>query len=195
VLRFTIDTNCIIDLEENNDFAPATQALVDAFRSERIGLAVPEVAAAERQLGGGYLESFAQFTARLNRLGLEKLELLPTIAYFGVSFYGHGYFGGDETMIALEKSIQQILHPRVEFSLGEFRQRRGIDTESSVMPGLWRNAKCDVQALWSHIHAKRDCFVTRDANFLKRKRAALQALGARSILHPSDAAKLLAPSV
>ena len=31
----------------------------------------------------------------------------------------------------------------------------------------WRNAICDVQALWSHIHAGNDVFVSRDRNFHK----------------------------
>src|SRR5207245_11565393 len=59
----------------------------------------------------------------------------------------------------------------------------------------WRNAKCDTQALWSHVYHKRDVFVTRDANFLKKtKLPGLAALGAGQILVPRDAAVLLRPA-
>ena len=53
----------------------------------------------------------------------------------------------------------------------------------------WRNAKCDVLALWSHINDKDDIFVTRDGNIHKQtKKPQLHALGAGDILRPKDAA-------
>ncbi|MDQ6828134.1 MAG: hypothetical protein M3081_04630 [Gemmatimonadota bacterium] len=187
----TLDWNCIIDIEQKSQFAPAIHALIDAFRRGEIDLAVPEVAAAEQQRGGGYLETFPEFEARLSQSGLDGVRLLPVIAYFGVSFFGRGFFGGSDEMITLERRIQDVLHPEVEFSLEEYCVRHGGDPSVPPMPDKWRNAKCDVQALWSHVHARRDCFVTRDEEFFKGRKARLEALGAGAILRPSEAASLI----
>jgi len=52
----------------------------------------------------------------------------------------------------------------------------------------WRNAKCDVLALWRHIHFNGDIFITSDKNFhQQRKKAQLVALGAWNILTPQTA--------
>jgi hypothetical protein len=68
-----------------------------------------------------------------------------------------------------------------------------VDTRAPPRP--WRNAKCDVQALWSHIYHKRSCFVTRDENFFKvSKLPALIDLGAGSIMRPAEAAALVRPA-
>lgn len=57
----------------------------------------------------------------------------------------------------------------------------------------WLNRKCDVQAIWSHINAGNDVFVTSDANFHKTtKRARLIAAGAKQLETPFSAAALLA---
>jgi len=120
--------------------------------------------------------------------------LIQPIAYWGISFYGLGYWA-DEAMIELERSIQSVLHPKVEFALADFCQARGLTLDTRALPRQWRNAKCDVQALWSHIYHKRACFVTRDENFLKvSKLPALLHLGAGSIRRPAEAAAVVRPA-
>ena len=50
----------------------------------------------------------------------------------------------------------------------------------------------DVQALWSHINAQRNVFVSSDGNFHKvQNKAALLALGAGKIEYPTEAVALL----
>ncbi len=95
-------------------------------------------------------------------------------------------------MVELERKIHAVLHPSVPF---EYVSRTNPTTGSEEPDPKWRNAKCDTQALWSHVYHKRDVFVTRDANFLKKtKLPALSALGAGQILAPRDAAVLLRPA-
>lgn len=188
---FTLDWNCVIDVEQRSEFAPAIHALMDAASRGEIDLAIPEVAAAERQRGGGYLETFGEFEARLSRAGFGGVKLLPVIAYFGVSFYGRGFYGGSDAMVRLEREIQNVLHPNVEFSLEEYCRNHGCDPSVPSVPAKWRNAKCDVQALWSHVHADRDYFVTRDRRFFESRRPRLEALGAGAIVHPVEAAELI----
>jgi hypothetical protein len=60
------------------------------------------------------------------------------------------------------------------------------DTLDKIDP-KWRNAKCDVLALWSHIRFNGDVFVTSDKNFWKqKKKEQLIALGASNILTPQE---------
>jgi len=191
---FTLDTNCVIDLEQNTVFAPPIRELVAAHRSGLANVAIPSIAASELQPDGGYLTHFDKFVARLASAGLDGLPLIEPIAYWGIGFYGHGLWAND-AMVDLEKRIHQVLHPEIEFGLKEFCEARGIEMETQKPDRRWRNAKCDTQAAWSHIHHQRECFVTRDGNFLKAsKLPALIALGAQRIHAPVDAARLLRPA-
>ena len=64
--------------------------------------------------------------------------------------------------------------------------------EWDAVTHVWRNAKCDVQAIWSHVNARRDVFVTGDKNFHRsQNKKRLLELGARRIEEPNAAAALL----
>jgi len=79
----------------------------------------------------------------------------------------------------------------VQFLWEDYCRANSIDLPNNSPTGTWRNRKCDVQAIWSHIHHKRDVFVTSDCNFHKAdKKAALIALGAGRIEHPEGALSL-----
>jgi hypothetical protein len=72
-----------------------------------------------------------------------------------------------------------VLFPRLSF-------------DGAALDHQWRNAKCDVLSIWSHIHYRRHVFVTSDGNFHKEtKKPRLLALGAGRIEQPADAALLL----
>jgi hypothetical protein len=193
-MLFTLDTNCVIDLEQNTPFAPPIRALVAAHRAGRAEVAIPTISASELQRDGGYLTHFNQFLARLASVGLDGLPLIEPIAYFGVGFYGYGLLA-DEAMVALERQIHEVLHPEVEFDYKDFCEARRIEMDPENPDRRWRNAKCDTQAMWSHIHHGRECFVTRDRNFLKAsKEPRLITLGARRICEPVDAIALVKPA-
>jgi len=111
-----------------------------------------------------------------------------------VGFYGVGYIP-NAPMIELERRIHAVLHPDVESSLADFCGARGLNPGNRPLPHRWRNAKCDVQMLWSHIHHQRSGFVTRDGNFRKASKVPkLLELGAGQILGPNEAAELLKPA-
>jgi len=190
-MLFTIDTNCIIDLERDTEFAPPLRQLIAAHALGDAEVAIPAVAASEVQQDRQYLQHFSQFERRLAGAGLEGLPLIHPIAYWGISFYGLGYLA-DDAMVELERKIHTILHPSVPF---QYVGRTNPATAQEEPDPKWRNAKCDAQALWSHVYHKREVFVTRDRNFLKTsKLPGLVALGAGQILLPKDAAILLRPA-
>jgi hypothetical protein len=110
--------------------------------------------------------------------------------YWDITFLDYSLWS-DDAMQELERKIHTILFPNVEFLWQDYCRANSLDP-ASTPTGKWRNCKCDVLAIWSHIHGNRDVFVTSDRNFhIPAKKAALIALGAKHIECPNDAVALL----
>lgn len=114
---FTLDTNCIIDLENESAFAQPLRRLIEAHKDGIASVALPSIAASELQKGGTYLESFDEFTVRVQAAGLGDLPLVQPIACWNIGFYGQGYWANGG-MIELEKRIHEM-HPDIAFDLQE----------------------------------------------------------------------------
>ncbi|NOU00943.1 MAG: hypothetical protein HOO95_05135 [Gallionella sp.] len=194
MLKFTLDTNCVIDLEEDRAYAQDIRRLVRANEQGLISLAIPAIVASENQKNGKLLENFKQFQDRLALLGLSSVEILRPILYFDMAYWDWCLWAGDE-MIGLEKSIHQVIFPEREFLYKDYCVANGI-ASSIPLDTKWRNAKCDVLMLWSHIWHQRDVFVSRDdkAYHSNTKKSALVALGAGRIEYPSTAIALVPTS-
>jgi hypothetical protein len=187
---FTLDTNCIIALDEQRSEASAIRALSEAHRAGSAHVALVGISASERQQGDGHIENFATFQARLAGLGIGHLHLLRPMAYCDITFCDWCVFT-DESMVHLERQIHTILFPNIEFDWTDYCHARGLDPAAGI-DHTWRNAKCDVQMIWTHMHHKREVFVTRDGNFHKPpNKAGLIALGVNRIECPLAAQALL----
>jgi|SRR5262249_4566921 len=187
---FTLDTNCLIAIEECRPQSTAVRALADAHAASRAHVAVVAMSASEKQQGGSYLHNFGEFRQRLTNLRLDHLGILKPMGYFDIAFFDWCLLA-DESMETLERQIHAVLFPTVEFNWHDYCSARGLDP-NTVAAGKWRNCKCDVQALWSHTHHKRDVFVTSDQNFhAATKKDALIALGAKLIEYPDSAISLI----
>ncbi len=194
VLSFTLDTNCIIAVDEGRPEAVAIRLLADAHSSGNAQVAIAAITASEKQVGGGRLENFADFQQRLTSLHLDHLELLRPMFYWDVTFWDWSIFSDtDPELESLEREIHETLFPAVEFLWLDYCAANGIDSNDLASGSKWRNYKCDVQALWSHIFYKRDVFVTSDNDFHAiSKRSKLKALGVHRIETPQSAALLVA---
>lgn len=166
MLKLTLDTNCIIDVDERRDGFESVFALAHAHIEGRVDLALVCTGAHERQKDGGYLQSFSLFTSRLEALGFPALPVLPSILYLDISFWDHGLLA-DEEMKAREQRIFNVMFPSVEPHWPSYAAKKGISQHdrSSRHFHRWKNRLCDVQAFWAHDYAKRDIFVTRDIEF------------------------------
>jgi len=190
-MNVTLDTNCIIDLEEKRDTASDIQALIRMHDQQRINLRVVAISASERKPDGKYASNFAEFKEKIAAVGLGHVEILKPIDYYNITFYDWCLYSGEE-MSELELKIHQILFPNIEFEYKEFCGKRGVDPNNKEVDRDWRNPKCDVLALWSHIHYGGGIFVTRDKNFHEEtKKPALIALGAGDILRPKPTVEKL----
>ena len=82
--KFTLDTNCIIDLEENRANAEHVRSLVNAWKNGQIELAVVAVSASENQKGGTASRDFTAFEAKLDDVGLAGVHHLLPLAKWDV---------------------------------------------------------------------------------------------------------------
>ncbi|MHB9103418.1 MAG: hypothetical protein ACYC2E_18155 [Sulfuricella sp.] len=188
---FTLDTNCIIAIDEDRVEAAAIRKLADAHASGIAHVALVAISASEKQRGGGHLESFSDFQQRLASLGLAHLELLPPMFYWDVTYWDWCIWS-DSEMEAQEKKIHDILFPNIEFLWQDYCAVRGCEPNDLALAHGWSNPKYDVQALWSHIFHKREVFVTTDRNFhAQSKKPMLMALGANRIESPESAVSFL----
>jgi hypothetical protein len=188
MLRFTLDTNCLIALENNETSAGAIRALADAHEAAKANVAVVAVSASERPAQAP-IRNFEEFQRRLARLKLESLEIVLPLHYWDVCFWDWWIWGSDE-MYAFERMIHEVLFPTTSYLWSDYAAANGLDPE--IKTSDWHNRKCDVLALWSHIHAGRDVFVTNDGRFHKRtKKPALIGLGAGRIENAEGAVAFL----
>jgi|SRR5713226_7828545 len=110
-MKVTLDTNCVYELE---DSSPALLSLVELARRRGATLCVPAIAASERQIGGGQLDSFAKFRDRLAKMGLESAELLRPMGYIDLAYIDWCVSSGPE-LEAEERQIHEILFPYIAF--------------------------------------------------------------------------------
>jgi hypothetical protein len=186
-LRFTLDTNCLIDVEEGRSNASSIIDLVSLHGRNGINVAVSAVGASERQRTGGYAKSFAEFQTKLNAIGFHGLELLQQLAYWGICYWDYCVAADENDN--LEEEIHKVLFPNTEFAWVDYARNRGLPVESPEKK--WRNAKCDVLALWCHIKHGGGVFVTSDENFhATSKREKLKPLGVGTVSYPQDALQL-----
>lgn len=195
-MKITLDNNCIIALDNNEANAIYIRELISLHENKKIILRLATISASERKSGG----IFAEFQARVVRLGLAKLETLedPSLmlkhpAHWGLSYWGQATYG-DETTLDLERKIHTILFSDtdVEFNYPEHCLKHGLDANNPEIDKKWRNKRCDVLGLWSHTYHQGDIFVTADKHFLAIiKRPLLINLGAGDILAPKDAIEKL----
>ena len=179
--KIALDTNCLIDLEENRPDARHIRTLIGAWKEGKIELAVVAVSASENQPAGTTSQNFGVFETKINNVGLAGVHHLHPLAIWDVFFWDHALWSSAE-MEALESKVRGILFPGIPTA------PPADISENSV----WRNRMCDVLVAWSCIHHGWECLVTRDKNFHDHK-IELAALGLREVLYPVDAAPTYTP--
>jgi hypothetical protein len=196
-LKFTLDTNCICAVDDK-DTRPQDAAnvlrLVQAHREGLVDVAVTAISASERQRNGIPIDDFRDFQIRLVSLGLGGLPIIRPIFYWDITFWDMSYMveHDQDEMSLLEDNIQAILFPSIATSFESYCPNGSSNEDRSRFLKIWLNAKCDVLAIWAHLWAKRDVFVTTDKNFHKpAKKTALTALGSGQILSLEEAVLLL----
>src|SRR5712692_2184173 len=119
-MNVTLDTNCIIDLENNTPKALFLKQLISFHDAQKISLRVVAISASERKLDGTYSASFNEFKQKVGSAGLGHVEILPTLAYPGMAFPDYCYPTGGEST-AFERKIHEILFPTIDIDNRDYR--------------------------------------------------------------------------
>ena len=184
---FTLESSCIDAINEGRAEVKFIRALAEAHTAGKAKVAVVALSVAEKHQFGSYFDDFDAFRDHLAALDLARLEILKPMACFDISF-PDWCMEPDDGMAALGKQIHDILFPPSECDWQEYADAHDLDPDSLSPYGDWRRHKCAVLEMWSHIHNKRDVFVTADDEFHKpAKKAALLTLGAGHIEQPAEA--------
>jgi hypothetical protein len=184
---FTLDSTCIDAINEGRAEVKFIRMLAEAHIVGKANVAVVALSAAEKRQFGSYFDDFDAFRDHLAAVDLARLEVLKPMACFDISFLDW-CIESDDVTSALEKKIHDILFPQTEFDWQDYADAHDLDPDSLSPYGDWRRHKCAVLEMWSHIHNKRDVFVTADDEFHKpAKASALVALGAGRIERPQQA--------
>lgn len=172
---FTLDHNCIIDLEEGRSAASYLEELKLLWSAGIIELAIVSVSASENQPSGQALSSHAEFRARLGRVGLADIRELYPIGIWDLGYWDHMLWASETT----EKQvydIKNILFPNVQHA-------PPADPSAN---SKWRNQMCDVLVAWAHGYYQLDYLVTSDRNFHVKKDM-LSKYGIHRVVTPEDA--------
>ena len=176
MIKVTLDTNCIIDLEEKRDSFEYLRKLVDLNNKKIISVGIPTISASEKQKGNSYANNYTSFEEKLENVGLQKCEPLKSMLVWGIGYWGKAIWVDKED--DLYNKIQSILFPSIQY----------VDKAKNYKKyKKWVNQEIDIIMMWTHIYYKRDIFITRDTNFLKEKKEKLLELGANKILQSKEA--------
>jgi len=72
MLSFTLDTNCLIDLEENREDSKYLVDMIDHWKKGKINISVVAVSASENQKAGESNKNYAEFESKLGNIGLAE---------------------------------------------------------------------------------------------------------------------------
>jgi hypothetical protein len=189
VITFTLDTNCLIDVEDNRPARDSILRLIAAADRGFADVAMVASSAAERQPGGGYLKTLTAFKDRMQQLGFDSVKMLMPIARWDLSFWDYGILPS-EAQMQRERLIFETLFPDTPYSWQEYAAATGIERLDEPSAFKWRNRLCDAQAFWAHDDNQRHVFVTSDARFEKRL-STVKVFLTSTIATPVEAADLL----
>jgi len=84
-MNVTLDTNCLIDIEEDRENAIYLRQLIKWHRN-KINLRVVGISASERQPNGRIAKTFNEFRQKLKKIGLEDIEILKPMGYISICY-------------------------------------------------------------------------------------------------------------
>ena len=141
-MRVTLDLNCLIDIEDYRQ--PHVEPVLDLRRLAEAGtveLSIPASAASERRgADKPRIANFGQFQRWVTELGFGHVDFLAPILYLDFSFLDYAVLGGGPGSV-LETEIHEVVAPNMPHQ-----------SPAPHQAGKLRNAKCDVQAVWCHVH-------------------------------------------
>lgn len=194
-MKLTFDWNCVIEVENDQPQANAVSDLVAAHRKGELKVAVLAASASENTKSKEMPQTATHFQDRLDNLGWSDLPLVPVPCVIGLIFIGSSFPIDDGPKFERKiDELWQIIAPSIPREPKDnFPDAMSIDDNwlQSKALSKWRNAWCDVISAYSHIHAKRDIFVTNNLKDFQKHSRKLASLGMKHISSADNTVSLI----
>ncbi|RMA41321.1 hypothetical protein [Rhodophyticola porphyridii] len=194
-LLVTFDWNCVIEVEEQGKQSENVRSLVQMHWDGAREVGLLATSASGNTRSKRFPGNAALFKERVDGLGWSGLPIVPTPKVWGLTYWDWSFWVGDPD--EFQESTDQIwavIAPNVARDPKEhLGGKASVDDEGLQVEKLasWRNTWCDVMSAYSHIHAKRDVFVTLNCKDFQRNARLLAKLGMRDIADPQTLAQRL----
>ena len=189
-MKLTLDWNCVIEVEEQRSQAFAVMDLIDRHRKGQFEVALLAASASENNKSRRFPGNAKIFNERVAALGWSDLPLVLMPGIYGLSYFDYCFYVGDgekfkgdmaKLWLAIAPNVKS--DPSCHLPAGVTLTDEAIQSKDLAK---WRNTWCDVISAYSHIHAKRDAFVTRNTSDFQKNSEALGKLGMKHIFEPAD---------
>ncbi|WP_414166353.1 hypothetical protein ACMATS_00105 [Streptoverticillium reticulum] len=141
MLRFTLDTNCLIDLEEDRPGAPAIRGLLARHDEGSARVQITATTAAERQRDGTILPDFTCFQARLKAAGLGHLDILKPVAVLDLTYLDWAEIPDDGAEEQARRIHEALFASPFDYENAVPRHLEGL--EQARAEHKWRNRRLD----------------------------------------------------
>jgi hypothetical protein len=194
-MKLTLDWNCVIEVEQNGPQSTCVLQLIESHRAGRCEVALLAASASENSRSKRFPGNAGIFQERVSALGWTDLPIVRMPGVMGLSYWGFCYYVEDgekyeQEVEALWKAIAPNVARdwRVYLPAGKEPSDDAIQSEEL---SKWRNTWCDVIFAYSHIHERRDIFVTNNTSDFQRNAKKLAELGMKHICAPKETLGLL----
>jgi hypothetical protein len=176
MMRFTLDTTCVIHAAQGQRYGPQIDELVDLARSNRVGLWITTAFTVDQ-------ETASPENLRCN---LEWLSQRPVIGLVRGPFrLDYSRLGVDQLVNNEQQAVDEIIR---EIMLPKADKAKNLQDDDETARAKRRRKVSDTQHLAAHFLAGHDAFVTDDRDMLsKNKRKALRERAGIVVIDPVEA--------
>ncbi|WP_324754844.1 hypothetical protein [Roseovarius sp. Pro17] len=189
-MRLTLDWNCVIEVEEDRPQAAYVRDLINCHRQGQFEVAFLAASASENSKSKRFPGSANLFKDRISALGWQDLPLVPMPGIFGLSYWDFCYNVGDSDRFEHDMdALWSAIAPKVPRKPSEHLPTGAVLTDDVIQSeplSKWRNTWCDVISAYSHIHDRRDVFVTNNTRDFQKNSKMLSQLGLKHIYTPDE---------
>lgn len=187
-MKLTLDWNCVIEVEEDRPQAAFVRDLIDRHWKGQFEVALLAASASENSRSKRFPGNATMFVERVSALGWKDLPLVPMPAVIGLSYWGFCYYVKDSEKFRRDMdALWRAIAPNVPQKPSDHLPPGMTLSDGTIQSEhlwKWRNTWCDVISAYSHVHERRDIFVTNNTRDFQNNLEKLSALGMRHIATP-----------
>ena len=128
IQKFTLDTNCLIDVEDGRPAAIYVKQILRAALDGIADVAMVASSASERQKDNSFLTRFEYFEHRRKVLGFDHVPIIHPLLRWDIGFWDQGLYAS-ATSEARENLIYRILFPNSPIEWPDYAAQQAVQIE------------------------------------------------------------------